>query len=183
MSPYKCEKCNKEFKLKSNYIKHTKKKKPCQIIRKIACPLCQKKFTNHNYLQPHLESFCQVTKKLCDLNYNHTPTKKIEKNIFDNCEVVPSYVECIFIDNYINHHFFDDLTDKYFLICETEWAIYDALDIVQAIKYNNQCIFKSYTEYYISLTPENKKKLDSFIKNIKKEILNNCVILNCIFED
>jgi hypothetical protein len=132
-------------------------------------------------LQSHLELFCQVTKNLCNINNNSF--RKLEKNIFDNCEVVPTHIECIFIDNYINKHFFDDLTDKYFLICEIEWTVYSALDIAQSIKYNKKYTFKSYTEYYTALNPENKKILDAFIKNIQKEILHKSVILNCIFED
>jgi DNA-directed RNA polymerase subunit RPC12/RpoP len=55
MVSYKCEKCNKEFNQKSNYLKHIHRKNPCIIIDNniiiYKCEKCNKEF-NHktNYL-------------------------------------------------------------------------------------------------------------------------------------
>jgi len=52
---YKCEKCNKEFNQKSNYLKHINRKNPCILIENniiiYKCEKCNKEF-NHktNYL-------------------------------------------------------------------------------------------------------------------------------------
>jgi len=42
---YKCDKCNKEFKVKQSYQRHLNKKIPCDRI--IKCEVCNREFNKN----------------------------------------------------------------------------------------------------------------------------------------
>ena len=100
-----CEKCNKNFDKKSNYLKHVNKKFNCiknivviptpPIIQnlppiipanpsKLTCIHCNREFKRSDYLKKHLDERCKV-KKQNDIN--------IEKQNLENIELKNKLVE------------------------------------------------------------------------------------------
>lgn len=55
---YKCEKCNKEFSQKSNYIAHINRKNPCDLNERrniiYKCEKCNKEFTQRSNYMSHI---------------------------------------------------------------------------------------------------------------------------------
>ncbi len=56
---YKCDKCNKTFIQKINYIRHVKRKKSCVTeLLSMKCDKCNKPFSNKYNLRRHILNFC-----------------------------------------------------------------------------------------------------------------------------
>lgn len=87
MVTYKCDKCNKIFNHKVDYIRHTKRKNPCQlssnIITSSTCSVCNKVFSNKYNLRRHLLYFCisQNNLNLNSSNYKDETKYKINYNL------------------------------------------------------------------------------------------------------
>ena len=53
---YKCEKCNKMFNLKGDYLRHIDRKKPCDLESGTDCEFCDMKFSKYSNLRRHILS-------------------------------------------------------------------------------------------------------------------------------
>jgi hypothetical protein len=66
MVEYKCEKCEKIFNKKSNYITHINKKNPCNEDG-TECKYCQRIYSRKDYLKKHME-LCKKKNIINEIN-------------------------------------------------------------------------------------------------------------------
>ncbi len=68
MKTYKCHKCNKIFKNKNDYKRHTNRKTECnkntQLLSQFTCDKCNKVFTRKFTLDRHILSFCKFRNQI-----------------------------------------------------------------------------------------------------------------------
>ena len=59
---YKCNTCNKLFKYKSDYTRHTKRKTPCKLennnVKNFECSKCHKTYATNGSLNRHISNYC-----------------------------------------------------------------------------------------------------------------------------
>jgi hypothetical protein len=85
MVKYICDKCNKYFDHKSNWIKHQNRKNPCMIneirydIKPYSCNYCNKSFTRIDNLYRHEKERC-----LSRLEYNNNDNLHEQYNLLMN---------------------------------------------------------------------------------------------------
>ena len=60
MPIYKCNKCNKFFKQKSNFTRHINLITKCNEKKIHTCNLCNKTFSSSSNLQRHIHNNCNV---------------------------------------------------------------------------------------------------------------------------
>jgi len=65
---YKCDRCSKEFKGKTDYTRHKNRKKPCNSIdvndKKFKCSKCNKSYTSNGNLTRHINNSHSCKSKL-----------------------------------------------------------------------------------------------------------------------
>jgi uncharacterized C2H2 Zn-finger protein len=119
---YKCEKCNKEFNQKSNYILHTNRKKPCNINitdniiineKKILykCEKCNKDFYQKSNYVTH------INKKIpCNNNINIEDKCKIleyqNKNLIKENDIIKNKNLILEEENKKINELYNNLLDK-----------------------------------------------------------------------
>ena len=78
MVKYKCNRCNKTFNRKSNYIYHINRKRPCKLVsqnnhkisHKNECSKCHKIYANKSNLNRHIKLYCNVNESICKTDEN-----------------------------------------------------------------------------------------------------------------
>tara|TARA_Y100000813_G_scaffold169970_1_gene132638 strand:- start:152 stop:1018 length:867 start_codon:yes stop_codon:yes gene_type:complete len=80
---YKCEKCNKIFTIKCNYIRHINRKNPCINTDKIVCNKCGKEFASKSSLSNHKRNVICI-EKFIESNLPLNTTHKLEQNVINN---------------------------------------------------------------------------------------------------
>ena len=80
---YICEKCNKIFTIKCNYIRHINRKNPCTNTDKIICNKCGKEFASKSSLSNHKRNVICI-EKFVESNIPLNTTHKLEQNVINN---------------------------------------------------------------------------------------------------
>ncbi len=77
---YKCIKCSKEFKYKSDFNRHKSRKTPCDkdkiLCKNYKCPKCYKTYTTKRSLSRHVNSFCKVKLNIENLQHQNPPNSQ-----------------------------------------------------------------------------------------------------------
>ena len=85
---YKCEKCQKKFKMKIDYLRHINRKKSCDLIGKYKCNKCIKSYTREDSLKRHMKScYNDDNKTAININKNIEPCelkKELALDLLDN---------------------------------------------------------------------------------------------------
>jgi len=87
---YKCNKCNKAFKNKTDYTRHKNRKRPCATDgiceQRFRCIVCDKSYTTNGSLSRHLKS-----NPTCALMYTPKNTPKKTEVKFDHTKNSPNH--------------------------------------------------------------------------------------------
>ena len=98
MVSYKCDRCNKQFKLKGDWTRHKNRIRPCKKIlhkkkknnsHNFTCNGCHKTYVSKYNLERHKLSYCKVLK---DTNKNEENNKKLKSR--DNIALEIDVGEC-----------------------------------------------------------------------------------------
>ena len=201
MVEYICEKCNKKFNHKGNYLSHLNKKKPCSNLiidinkDNLTCNLCFKKFNNISSLYKHYKNCCSdknlnVLTKFGDENLQNLDNETFIKLINYGKSSLINFIKLIHFDKlYPIYHniYINNLKNTLINIYDGEkWTVKER-DIVLDELINNKLDFliQKYDELSNDIDNNSKIKFKNFLNKIDNDKFYNKIkknVKNILYE-
>ena len=190
---YKCEKCNKEFNQKSNYIVHINRKKSCIIINDdtdnntliYKCEKCNKEFTKkYNYsLHINKNNPCNSKDLIKENKILLNKIKKLEKNQTNNIQLENKIILLEEENKKINE-LYNNLLDKCIknnnIITNNNTNTVNNKTIKTNNTTNNNTTNNTINNINVKLVPFGMENLDDLTLEEKTNILNSGLLCSVV---
>ena len=156
----KCDKCDKEFLYKSEYIRHTQRKNPCDKIKEFICNICLNKFSTNYTLIRHKNKKIPCISAIVKLEQENK-LLKIENNSIINNTTNNN-------NNNTNNNTTNNIINNNIIIAREEVKNYIIDNCLTLKDIKQMTAFESVQEYIEMATVDKNHDEDNVLQNTKE---------------